>query len=122
MPTQQQERIAHARRVYEGSDNAQERADAKIWLASQGVITSINRPQVRRNVAANEAREHRLAVEKAALDAQFGLTKPQPKTTTTNTRKGPTPAALAAIARGKKKLTSSTTRITRNADGSVRRG
>jgi hypothetical protein len=107
--------------VYEGSDNAQERADAKIWLASQGIITSINRPQVRRNVAANIAREHRQQVEQAALDAQFGLTKPQPKTTT-NTRKGPTPAGLAAIARGKKKSTSSTTRITRNADGSVRRG
>jgi hypothetical protein len=121
MPTQQQERIAHARRVYEGGD-AQQRKDAAIWLASQGVITSLGRPQLRRNVAANEAREHRQQVEQAAIDQQFGLTKTKPKSTTTNTRKGPTPAALAAIARGKKKLTSSSTRITRNADGSIRRG
>jgi hypothetical protein len=119
--TTQQDRIAHARRVYEGGD-AQQRKDAAIWLASQGVITSLGRPQLRRNVAANEAREHRQQVEQAAIDQQFGLTKTKPKTTT-NTRKGPTPAGLAAIARGKKKSsTSSSTRITRNADGSVRRG
>ena len=78
MTTQLEQQRIQARRIYE-TGTREERAQAEEWLSQHGVVSSLNRPKQTANAKANEAREHREAVERALLHQHLGIKPTPPK-------------------------------------------